>query len=1082
MNTFYRIVCIIGISLLPRLVLAQINIPQNANEYKKLAKSITKPHTNPQDKARAIYEWIFTNIGHQELFRHHENQIDAKLYCDLYWNIAQSAGLECNIISGIAKDIYGNMDNKEHQWISVLTDNDTILLDPTWGIGRVVNDELILSKDHLLWFDTDPYWFAFSHSPNDSNDMYINQTIDLQTFDMLPPLSPDCQYLGWDPCSLLQQCLQQEIKHTPYIFSINKDKTLEVVKTPILRVISTDSTYTFEIKNPQNHIFGIRLNNHWYPAEEWEKNGDIYSIQITPEQDGILSLRIQDTNGQDISLIQYLVASPEDQEEDIDELQGPTINELDFESIELISIPTHRKLNPATIYHFEIDNNNHNFAILVNNSWYYSTLWQQNDSIYSIDLLPAEGGTLKLMVLHTDNRYYPLVEYQVAKPTEEEKQFIREHLPPIIYDLGLESVKLTNIPKYRYLNPAATYTFELENTFQGLFAIVVNNTWYYSSQWQRSDSIYQLELMPIEGGSLKIMVQKPDKKYYPFVEYHVTEPTEQEQEYIYLNRAPIFYNLGVETIRTLNIPKKHLLNPATTYRFEIENSNRIPFAITVNNTWYYAQQWQQSEDIYSLDIMPAEAGTLKIMVQKPDQKYYPILEYKITEPTEQEQQIINTYKQPVIHNLGINSVKLTDIPQYRKLNPATTYNFTIDNPEHIPFAITINNTWYYAAQWKKNGSLYSLDIMPAEAGTLKIMLQKPGQGFYPYVEYTITQPTPQELEYIETHRPPVEYLIDFASIQLIDKPKYKKLNPATIYHFEVNNPDQLSFALAINGKWYYDYQWQKFGNRYTIDFLPAAGGSLKLLVKNPSQRFTPILEYEVSEPTEEEKIFIESHKQPTIKNLDFESIQLIDIPKYYNLNPATTYHFEVENPNGIPFAITINNVNYHSSHWKRNGDRYAIDIIPAESGILKLIVKNPKQGYSVLVDYQVAAPTEQEQEYIKTHRSPTLHSIDVASFQLVNIPQYALLNPASIYRFEIKNPGHIPFAILVNNRWYKSSDWHINNDLYWIDILPAEAGTLKISIAPTDGLYTSIVEYTISAPTKEEAKAIKTLKKSLTNQ
>lgn len=1079
MNTFCRILCIIGFTLFPCFLLAQTNIPQSTNEYKKLAKSITKPYTNEYDKARAIYDWIYTNIEHHLLFQNNENTIDAQLYCNLYWHLAQNAGLNCNIISGIAKDIYGNTDNKEHYWINVLTDNDTILLDPAWGVGRVVNDEFVLSKDHSLWFDTNPYWFIFSHLPSESNFQYITPIIDLQTFDLFPPISPDCQYLGWDPCGLLQQCLLQKIKYTPYIFSIEKEKTLEVLTSPMLRVLNTDSTYTFEVKNPQHHTFGIRLNNHWYPAEQWEKIEDIYSIQITPVQDGILSLRIVDTDGQEVSLIQYLVSSPEGEEELEEEEQGPTINDLDFESIELINIPTHRKLNPATIYHFEIDNNDHKFAILVNNSWYYSTLWQQNDSIYSIDLLPAEEGTLKIMVLHTDNRYYPLVEYQVAKPTEEEKLFIRDHLPPIIYDLGLESIRLNDIPKYRYLNPATTYKFEIENTFQGLFAIVVNQTWYYSSQWQQQDSIYQLELMPTEGGSLKIMVQKPDQKYYPFVEYHITEPTEQEQEYIYLNRAPIIYNLGIETIHMLNIPKKHLLNPAATYRFEIDNSKQTPFAITVNNTWYYDTQWQKAEGIYTLDLMPAEAGVLKIMVQKTDQKYYPLVEYKITQPTEEEQKIINTYRQPIMHNLGINSVKLTDIPQYRKLNPATTYNFTIDNPEHIPFAITVNNKWYYAAQWDKQGSRYFLQLMPAEAGTLKIMLEKPGQGYYPYVEYQITQPTQKELEYIDTHKPPVVHHIDFATIQLIDKPKYKKLNPATIYHFELNNPEQLSFALAINGKWYYDYQWQKFGNRYAIDFLPAAGGSLKLLVKNPSQRYTPILEYEVTEPTEEEKVFIESHKQPTIKKLDFESILLIDIPKYYNLNPATTYHFEVENPNEIPFAITINNTNYHSSHWKKQGKRYSIDIIPAESGTLKLIVKNPKEGYSVLVDYQVALPTEQEQAYIDTHRSPILHSIDIASFQLVNIPQYAQLNPASIYRFEIKNPEHIPFAIIVNKKWYKSSDWHIDNDLYWIDILPAEAGTLKISIALEDEQYTSIVEYSISAPTKEEAKAIKAKKKSL---
>ena len=173
MNTFCRILYIIGFTLFPCFLLAQTNIPQSTNEYKKLAKSITKPYTNEYDKARAIYDWIYTNIEHHLLFQNNENTIDAQLYCNLYWHLAQNAGLNCNIISGIAKDIYGNTDNKEHYWINVLTDNDTILLDPAWGVGRVVNDEFVLSNDHSLWFDTNPYWFIFSHLPSESNFQYI---------------------------------------------------------------------------------------------------------------------------------------------------------------------------------------------------------------------------------------------------------------------------------------------------------------------------------------------------------------------------------------------------------------------------------------------------------------------------------------------------------------------------------------------------------------------------------------------------------------------------------------------------------------------------------------------------------------------------------------------------------------------------------------------------------------------------------------------------------------------------------------------------------------------------------------------
>ena len=205
----------------------------------------------------------------------------------------------------------------------------------------------------------------------------------------------------------------------------------------------------------------------------------------------------------------------------------------------------------------------------------------------------------------------------------------------------------------------------------------------------------------------------------------------------------------------------------------------------------------------------------------------------------------------------------------------------------------------------------------------------------------------------------------------------------------------------------------------------------------------------------------------------------MEIPPFLQLNPATTYHFEVDNPLGFTFVIVVNNTQYHMHQWTQSGNRYTFDLIPAEEGTLKLMVLKPGEGYYTLVEYQINAPTAEEMIYIASHRPPIVYQLDFETIQLKNIPKYGQLNPATIYRFEVINPNHLSFAAIVNKTWYRSEQWQNDGDLYWIDILPGEGGTLKLSVAEENKQYYTFVEYTITTPTKEESKQIKSKKKHL---
>jgi hypothetical protein len=43
-------------------------------------------------------------------------------------------------------------------------------------------------------------------------------------------------------------------------------------------------------------------------------------------------------------------------------------------------------------------------------------------------------------------------------------------------------------------------------------AIIVNNTWYKSSTWQRSGSRYWIDIKPSEKGELRLSIQKEKNK------------------------------------------------------------------------------------------------------------------------------------------------------------------------------------------------------------------------------------------------------------------------------------------------------------------------------------------------------------------------------------------------------------------------------------------------------------------------------------------------------------------------------------------------------------------------------------------
>lgn len=205
------------------------------------------------------------------------------------------------------------------------------------------------------------------------------------------------------------------------------------------------------------------------------------------------------------------------------------------------------------------------------------------------------------------------------------------------------------------------------------------------------------------------------------------------------------------------------------------------------------------------------------------------------------------------------------------------------------------------------------------------------------------------------------------------------------------------------------------------------------------------------------------------------NLSLIDIPMQQTLNPATTYHFEVEANSSIRFAIIANNNEWiWNNLWKQSGNRYSIDLMPGGGKELHIAIEQPDgSGYKTLVLYKVQPPTATEQQYISTHQRPTIYAHTLTDgTKLIEIPPYKRLSPAQVYHFELECSQSESVAIIVNDKWYMSDMWTQSGNRYTIDVMPQEGGVLMVAIKNQKGSYNTIAEYTVSEPTTNEMQII----------
>jgi Skp family chaperone for outer membrane proteins len=207
--------------------------PKSFSSPDKLAEQISKDFTRDDEKARAIFTWIATNIKYDYAaygvnerpvaytFRTEEEKIAKEKamkqelaqktlkskkgvcqgYSTLYKVVAEKGGLECEIIPGTSKSHPSHISKgpgaRDHAWNAVKIGNEWKLLDATFGAGTVTGAKPeFVFKFNDKYFFSDPDTFFLNHFPDDKKWLLTDK--DEKDFANLPLYYGDYIMKGYD--------------------------------------------------------------------------------------------------------------------------------------------------------------------------------------------------------------------------------------------------------------------------------------------------------------------------------------------------------------------------------------------------------------------------------------------------------------------------------------------------------------------------------------------------------------------------------------------------------------------------------------------------------------------------------------------------------------------------------------------------------------------------------------------------------------------------------------------------------------------------------------------------------------------
>lgn len=278
-------------------------ISESCYDYSPVVLEITKACHSDYDCAMAIYLWICENINFDtslqirtadECWKQKKGVCQG--YCELFYRMAETLGIETELVYGKIRREADPLVFENHVWLQVRTEKKLLLIDPTWGAGKIVNGKFSHLKNPLLWFDVNPSWFIFTHFPQKEKYQRIKDVISLDKFVSLPYTTADLERIGLTAESALQQA-KVDKKKFPSIKEEIPDE-ISFISVPTHGVLFSDKEYLFTVKGLSDHetLVACDKDGRVYESKCFQQDGS-YTLCVIPLHSGALTLCLSRSNG-----------------------------------------------------------------------------------------------------------------------------------------------------------------------------------------------------------------------------------------------------------------------------------------------------------------------------------------------------------------------------------------------------------------------------------------------------------------------------------------------------------------------------------------------------------------------------------------------------------------------------------------------------------------------------------------------------------------------------------------------------------------------------------------------------------------
>lgn len=274
-------------------------------DYAPIARQITGKTTTNYDKAKAIYLWLCDNIAYDPSGEirtadacWNERKGVCQGYCELFYRMAESVGVKAKLVYGNCKSQATPQQTEKHVWLSVKTERGELLMDPTWGAGQLINGKFRKLPNPLIWFDTDPAWFAFTHMPQHTKHQHLAQPLSQQDFTLLPYISPLAARLGLTPEDAQRKALGEGLTFVVMPL-MNADflQKIRLLNVPLEHSLKAGSAYTFQIEKVEE-CCTLSIENELgaYDEQDWSRQGQTYTLTLSPKWKGKLCVKVTTEN------------------------------------------------------------------------------------------------------------------------------------------------------------------------------------------------------------------------------------------------------------------------------------------------------------------------------------------------------------------------------------------------------------------------------------------------------------------------------------------------------------------------------------------------------------------------------------------------------------------------------------------------------------------------------------------------------------------------------------------------------------------------------------------------------------------